>query len=120
MLVHLLKSKLDRATVTAGSVHYEGSLTIAEDLMERAGLHPYERILCGNMANGARWETYAIRGPRGSGAIELNGAVAHLGKIGDRLTIMSFAEVEESRAAEWTPKVIVLDETNRIINERGI
>ena len=61
MLVHLLKSKLHRATVTAASLDYEGSLTIAEDLMERAGLHPYERILCGNMANGARWETYAIR-----------------------------------------------------------
>ena len=72
------------------------------------------------MANGARWETYAIRGPRGSGAIELNGAVAHLGKAGDRLTIMAFAEVEETRAAEWTPKVIVLDTANRIINERGI
>ena len=65
MLVHLLKSKLHRATVTAASLDYEGSLTIAEDLMERAGLHPYERILCGNMANGARWDTYAIRGPRG-------------------------------------------------------
>jgi len=88
--------------------------------MERAGLHPYERILCGNMANGARWETYAIRGPRGSGVIELNGAVAHLGKIGDRLTIMSFAEVEESEAAAWSPKVIVLDTKNQIINERGI
>ncbi|MCX6860869.1 MAG: hypothetical protein RIS24_2237 [Verrucomicrobiota bacterium] len=120
MLVHLLKSKLHRATVTAASLDYEGSLTIAEDLMERAGLHPYERILCGNMANGARWETYAIRGPRGSGVIELNGAVAHLGKIGDRLTIMSFAEVEEAQASAWTPKVIVLDTANRIINERGI
>ena len=88
--------------------------------MERAGLHPFERILCGNMANGARWETYAIRGPRGSGVIELNGAVAHLGKIGDRLTIMSFAEVEEAQASVWTPKVIVLDTANQIINERGI
>lgn len=120
MLVHLLKSKLHRATVTAASLDYEGSLTIDEDLMDRVGLHPYERILCGNMANGARWETYAIRGPRGSGAIELNGAVAHLGAIGDRLTIMSFAEVDESLAAGWTPRVIVLDGTNRVINERGI
>ncbi|MEY4692641.1 MAG: hypothetical protein RIT19_2966 [Verrucomicrobiota bacterium] len=120
MLVHLLKSKLHRATVTAASLDYEGSLTIAEDLMERAGLRPYERILCGNMANGARWETYAIRGPRGSGAIELNGAVAHLGKAGDRLTIMSFAEVDDACAAEWRPRVIVLDTANRIVNERGI
>jgi len=120
MLVHLLKSKLHRATVTAASLDYEGSLTIAEDLMERAGLRPYERILCGNMANGARWETYAIRGPRGSGVIELNGAVAHLGKPGDRLTIMAFAEIDESRAAEWNPRVIVLDTANRIIIERGV
>ena len=85
MLVHLLKSKIHRATVTASSVDYEGSLTIAEDLIEKAGLFPFERILCSNMANGARWETYVIRGPRGSGAIELNGAVAHLGKPGDTI-----------------------------------
>ena len=120
MLVHLLKSKLHRATVTAASLDYEGSLTIDEDLMEKVGLHPYERILCGNMANGARWETYAIRGLRGSGAIELNGAVAHLGKPGDRLTIMAFAEVEEPLAHGWSPRVIVLDSVNRVVNERGL
>ena len=115
MLLHLLKSKIHRAVVTDGNVEYEGSLTIAEDLIEAAGLHPYERILCGNMANGARWETYVIAGPRGSGAIELNGAVAHLGKPGDRLTIMSFAEVDASAASRWRPTVIVLDDRNRIL-----
>lgn len=120
MLVHLLKSKVHRATVTAASVDYEGSLTIAEDLVERAGLRAYERILCSNMANGARWETYVILGRRGSGVIELNGAVAHLGKPGDRLTIMSFTEVEEHQARGWQPKVLVLDEKNQIVNERGI
>lgn len=120
MLVHLLKSKVHRATVTAASVDYEGSLTIAEDLVERAGLHAYERILCSNMANGARWETYVILGRRGSGVIELNGAVAHLGEAGDRLTIMSFTEVEEHQARGWQPKVLVLDEKNKIVNERGI
>ena len=120
MLVHLLKSKIHRATVTAASLDYEGSLTIAEDLMELAGFLPYERILCSNLANGARWETYAIKGQRGSGAIELNGAVAHLGKPGDRLTIMSFTEVEAGRAADWHPRVIVLGEANRVINGRGI
>lgn len=88
--------------------------------MEAAGLLPYERILCSNMANGARWETYVIKGPRGSGAIELNGAVAHLGKIGNRLTIMSFTEVETSKAHNWEPRVIVLGEDNKIINSRGI
>jgi aspartate 1-decarboxylase len=119
MLVHLLKSKIHRASVTAASVDYEGSLTIAEDLIEQSGLLPFERILCSNMANGARWETYVIRGKRGSGAIELNGAVAHLGKPGDRITIMSFTEVEASAAEGWEPRVIVLGPGNRIVNERG-
>jgi aspartate 1-decarboxylase len=119
MLVHLLKSKIHRATVTAASVDYEGSLTIASDLMEAVGFLPYERILCGNMANGARWETYVIKGAWGSGAIELNGAVAHLGKPGDLITIMSFTEIERSQAAEWHPRVIVLGEQNGIIDRRG-
>jgi aspartate 1-decarboxylase len=120
MQVHLLKSKIHRAEVTAASVDYEGSLTIDQDLMDKVGLHPYERILCGNQANGERFETYAIAGPRGSGAIELNGAVAHLGEPGDRLTIMSFAVIDEARAKNWQPRVIVLGEKNQVVNERGI
>ncbi|HKS37408.1 MAG TPA: aspartate 1-decarboxylase [Verrucomicrobiae bacterium] len=120
MQVHLLKSKIHRAQVTAASLDYEGSLTIGEDLMEKAGLLPYERILCSNLANGQRFETYVIKGERGSGAIELNGAAAHLGKIGDRLTIMSFTEVESTKAKNWKPRVIVLGKKNKIINERGI
>lgn len=120
MLLHLLKSKVHQATVTAASVDYEGSLTIAEDLMEAVGLRAHERILCSNMANGARWETYVIRGPRGSGAIELNGAVAHLGKPGDRITIMSFTEVDEADADGWTPRVVVLGPRNAIASRRGL
>ena len=120
MLVHLLKSKIHRATVTAASVEYEGSLTLDEALLEECGLLPYERILCSNLANGARWETYVIRGPRGSGAVELNGAVAHLGKPGDRVTIMSFTEVAADRAASHQPRVIVLGPGNEIVNRRGI
>lgn len=120
MQIHLLKSKIHRARVTGGNVAYEGSLTIAEDLMEKVGLQPYERILCGNMANGARFETYAIKGARGSGAIVLNGAVAHLGKPGDVITIMSFAAVEPAEAQTWQPRVVVLDERNKIVDERGI
>jgi aspartate 1-decarboxylase len=118
MLIHVLKSKIHRATVTAASVDYEGSLTIAEDLIEAVGLFPYERILCSNLANGARWETYVITGPRGSGAIELNGAVAHLGKVGDRITIMAFTEVDEQEAAQWHPRVAVLGHRNRIASSR--
>jgi len=119
MLVHVLKSKIHRATVTGASLHYEGSLTIAADLMEQAGFFPYERILCGNMANGSRWETYVIEGPRGSGVIELNGAVAHLGGKGDRITIMSFTEVDVAQARGWEPTVIVLGEGNKVVDTRG-
>lgn len=120
MQIQLLKSKIHRATVTAANVSYEGSLTIDRDLMDQVGLLPYERILCGNMANGARFETYAIPGDRGSRAIVLNGAVAHRGKPGDRLTIMSFALVEAGEATAWQPRVIVLDERNAVVDTRGI
>ena len=120
MQIHLLKSKIHRAQVTAASLEYEGSLTIAADLMERVGFLPYERILCSNLANGQRFETYVIPGERGSGAIILNGATSHRGKIGDRLTIMSFTEVDATAAKNWQPRVIVLGETNTIVNERGI
>ncbi len=119
MQVHLLKSKIHRAQITDANLNYEGSLTIAEDLMEKAGFLPYEKILCSNMANGQRFETYVIRGPRGSGAIILNGAAALLGKVGDRVTIMAFAEVELGEAQQWEPKVIVVGDQNKIINERG-
>jgi aspartate 1-decarboxylase len=117
---HLLKSKIHRATVTGGNVEYEGSLTIAGDLMEKAGLVPYERILCSNMANGSRFETYVIEGRRGSGEIVLNGAAARLGKKGDRLTIMSFTVADQSKAKRWKPRVIVLGKGNRIVNQRGV
>jgi len=120
MLIHLLKSKIHRARITGACLEYEGSLTIAEDMMEKVGFVPFERILCSNLANGARFETYAIPGERGSGAIILNGAAAHLGKAGDRLTIMSFTEVEASKARNWKPRVIVLGAKNAIIDERGI
>ncbi|MCI0744766.1 MAG: aspartate 1-decarboxylase [Verrucomicrobia subdivision 3 bacterium] len=120
MQIHILKSKIHRATVTGANVDYEGSLTIDTEFMQRAGLYPYEKILCGNLANGNRFETYVIPGERGSRAIVLNGATAHLGGQGDRLTIMSYTWVEESVAKSWRPRVIVLDEQNRIVDERGI
>jgi aspartate 1-decarboxylase len=120
MLVHLLKSKIHRALVTAADLAYEGSMTIDADFMDKVGLLPYERILCSNMANAARFETYAIPGPRGTGQIILNGAAAHLGKPGDRLTIMSFTEMEDAQARSWKPRVIVLGDHNAIVNERGI
>ena len=120
ILVHLLKSKIHRAHVTAASLDYEGSLTIDHEFMEKIGLLPYEKILCSNLANGARFETYAIPGDPASGQIILNGAAALLGKPGDRITIMSFTEIDSLEANEWHPRVIVLGENNLIVSERGI
>jgi aspartate 1-decarboxylase len=120
MQICLLKSKIHRAFITASDLNYEGSLAIDRDFMDLAGLLPFERILCGNMANGNRFETYAIPAPRGSRAIILNGAVAHLGKVGDRLTIMSFAWLPQGKAAKWKPRVIVLGAKNAVVNKRGI
>lgn len=120
MLLFLLKSKIHRARVTAANVNYEGSLTIDLNFMEKAGLLPYEKILCSNQANAARFETYAIPGGRASGDIILNGAAALLGKPGDRLTIMSFTQVDASKAKSWKPRVIVLGDKNTILSERGI
>jgi aspartate 1-decarboxylase len=99
---------------------YEGSLTISGDLMDECGLQEYEKILCGNMANGNRFETYAIRGKEGAGEIILNGAVSHLGKRGDVLTIMNFAAFGKQAAKKWRPKVVVLGKGNKIVDRRGI
>ena len=114
----MLKSKIHRAVVTDANVNYEGSLTIDQALMDEVALLPYERVLCGNMGNGERFETYAIAGERGSGSIILNGATAHLGNPGDQLTIMSFAHLEKNEISGWKPKVIVLSEKNDIITRR--
>ncbi len=120
MQVHLLKSKIHRAQVTDSNVNYEGSLTIDSELMKAAGLLPYERVLCGNLANGNRFETYAIPGEHGGRAIILNGATAHLGSVGDRLTVMTFAWMDMGAATTWHPKVVVLGEGNAIISTRGV
>ncbi len=120
MLISVLKSKIHRAIITAASLDYQGSLSVPEDLMTLVGLLPYERILCSNLANGHRFETYAIAGPAGSGEICLNGATAHLGKVGNRLVIMSFIQIDPGAAREWHPKIIVLGEANAVISQRGL
>jgi len=120
MWIQILKSKLHLATVTEACVDYEGSMTISLDLMDLCGILPYEKVLCGNMANGSRFETYAIPGETGKGEIILNGATAHLGEVGDRLTIMTFANMTQEEARIWTPKVLVLNTANQIIKRRGI
>ena len=119
MQLVLLKSKIHRATVTGASVDYEGSLTISADLAELIGLVPYEKILIANLNNGERFETYAIYGEARRGIIELNGATAHLGKIGDRLTIMSFAGFTMEEMALHAPRIAVLNEKNEIVRYEG-
>ena len=119
MQIQILKSKLHRAHVTDASLDYEGSLTIASDLMDVVDMVPHEKILVSNLANGNRFETYAIPGPSGSGSIILNGATAHLGKPGDLLTIMSFAWMDAPRAQVWTPRTITLGKGNEIALRKG-
>jgi aspartate 1-decarboxylase len=119
MHLTLLKSKIHRATVTGASLHYEGSISISQDLAEMVGLRAYEKVLIGNMANGERFETYVIYSERGTNQIQLNGATAHLGKIGDRLTIMNFASYAADEAEQHKPMVIVLNEKNEVVRTEG-
>lgn len=113
MLYHLLRTKLLRAEVTGARLDYEGSLAIDIELMNLVGMLPYEKILVGNLANGERFETYAIPAPAGTREVCLNGATAHLGKAGDLLVIMTFAELSPEEAKTWKPKTATLAERNR-------
>ena len=105
MEIEVLKAKLHRIRVTEACLDYEGSLTLDPDDMEAVGILPYEKILCADVENGSRVETYAMAGARGSGVCCLNGAAARLGKVGDRLIVMAFARMSEGEAADWQPKV---------------
>jgi aspartate 1-decarboxylase len=105
MTVQLLKAKLHRIRVTEADLDYEGSLSLDPDDMEAVGILPYEKILCADVENGNRFETYAIAGKRGSHVCCLNGAAAHKGKVGDRLIVMAFASFTPEEAAGWQPRV---------------
>lgn len=115
MTVTLLKSKLHRISVTEAKLDYTGSLTIDEDLMDAVGILNYEKLLVANVDNGERFETYAIRGPRGSGVCCLNGAAAHKGKVGDRLIVMTWAQVSKDEAGSFTPCVGIVGAGNRLV-----
>ena len=105
MTVTLLRAKLHRIRITEACLDYVGSLTVDQDLMDAAGLYVNERILCADVENGNRFETYAICGKRGSHVCCLNGAAAHKGKVGDRLIVMAFAQMSEEEAKGWVPRV---------------
>jgi aspartate 1-decarboxylase len=117
MRLTLLKSKLHLATVTRSDLHYHGSLTIDPDLMDAVGLVPYEAILVSNVATGLRGQTYVLPGTRGSRSIELNGAMARLGTVGDRLIVMAFAEFDPEELEGHQPRVVALDHGNQIVEQ---
>ncbi|MCQ2060916.1 MAG: aspartate 1-decarboxylase [Fibrobacter sp.] len=115
MLLELLKSKIHRATVTDANLNYEGSITIARDLMDAAGILPYEKVGVLDVNNGSRLETYVIEGPAKSGIICVNGAAAHLVKPNDLVIIVAYASMTPEEAANWKPTVIRVNGKNEII-----
>ena len=116
----LFKSKIHRATVTHADLHYEGSVTIDEDLMAAAGIWEYEAVHVWNITRGTRLQTYAIRGESGSGVICINGAAAHLNKPGDKVILATFAEMDEAEARAHAPKVVLVDEENRPVDKHAV
>ena len=115
MLVNILKSKIHRVRVTESCLEYIGSITIDEDLMDAAGIMANEKVQIVDNNNGNRFETYVIRGERGSGVICLNGAAAHLVSVGDVVIIMAYTWMEQSEALTFKPKVVFPDENNRLV-----
>ena len=115
----MLKSKLHRACVTDVLIDYEGSIEIDENLMDEVGIIPYEQVHIFNINNGHRFITYAIPGKRGEQKISINGAAAPLAKINDRIIIVSYGIIVTSKG-KFTPKVIVLDQSNNINIRKGI
>ncbi len=114
MFVQILKSKIHRATVTEARLNYVGSITIDENLMDAANLFPNEKVQIVNNNNGQRFETYVIKGERGSGVICLNGAAARLVQEGDIVIIMAYALMSEAEARNHQPALVFPDAHNRI------
>lgn len=115
MLRTMFKSKIHRATVTQAELHYVGSLTVDADLLDAADLLPGEQVSVLDITNGARLETYLIPGERGSGVIGVNGAAAHLVKVGDLVIVLSYAAMSDEEARAFTPTVVHVDAGNKII-----
>jgi aspartate 1-decarboxylase len=111
----MLKSKIHRATVTDANLNYVGSITVDTDLLDAADIRPYEHVHIVNINNGARFETYAIEGARGSGVICLNGAAARLAQPGDLVIVLSYAQYTEADTQAHAPLVVHVDESNREI-----
>ncbi|MCP3753686.1 aspartate 1-decarboxylase [Streptomyces sp. NPDC056773] len=115
MLRTMFKSKIHRATVTQADLHYVGSVTVDADLLDAADLLPGELVHIVDITNGARLETYVIKGERGSGVIGINGAAAHLVHPGDLVILISYGQMEDAEARVFEPRVVHVDGDNRII-----
>ncbi|NAS23711.1 aspartate 1-decarboxylase [Herbidospora sp. NEAU-GS84] len=116
MLRTMLTAKIHRATVTQADLHYVGSLTVDEDLLDAAGLLPGEQVHVVDVDNGARLVTYTIPGPRGSGVIGINGAAARLVSPGDLVIIIAYGQLTDAEARVFTPRVVHVDRDNRIVD----
>jgi len=110
----MMSGKIHRATVTEANLDYEGSITLDPDLMDAAGILPYEQVAVVDVTNGARLETYAIKGARGSGEVCVNGAAAHLVHRGDTVIIIAYQQLSEAEARALAPKKVFVDSSNRI------
>ncbi|MBI2432353.1 MAG: aspartate 1-decarboxylase [Candidatus Hydrogenedentes bacterium] len=119
MLLTMFKSKIHRATVTEANLNYAGSLTLDEELIEAAGMLVHEQVQVLNINTGARFTTYIIPGPRGSGVVCLNGAAARLGHPGDLIIAVTYAQMDAAEAKRFTPTVVHVDENNRINSVEG-
>ena len=117
MFRQMLRAKIHRATVTDACLDYEGSLTVDENLLEAAGILPYEAVVISNLNNGERFTTYAMAGKRGSGEIVLNGPTARKGAIGDQIIIFCFEFYAEDEIKRHAPRIITVDERNRIVRK---
>ncbi|WP_115726670.1 aspartate 1-decarboxylase [Actinomyces culturomici] len=111
----MIQGKIHRATVTGADLHYVGSVTIDEDLLDAADIVPGQQVDIADVDNGNRLTTYTIAGERGSGVVQLNGAAAHLVSVGDLVIIMAYCQVPESLVRSWTPAVAFVDADNRLV-----
>lgn len=116
MQLTLLKAKIHRATITEADLHYEGSISIDENLLDTSGILPFEKVDVLNINNGERFSTYTIPAKRGSGEIKVNGAAARIVHKGDLIIVVSYCHLDEAEAKNFKPKVVLVDEKNRLIN----
>lgn len=112
MMLTMFKSKLHHLNVTEADLYYEGSITIDTELLELAGLLPYEKVQVVNVNNGNRLETYTIPGPKGSRIVCMNGPAARLTSVGDRIIVISYAQMSPEEAKAHKPKIVVVDKNN--------